>query len=438
MIRKNVLKSIIANQHNQVKHEVLLSRKLDLPINTGKIIVLTGVRRCGKTSLLKLALSKIHNLGVDVRHTIYISFDDERLDLQVDELDYILQAYRELYPETELKKCYFFLDEIQNVSNWEKFVRRVYDNETTNIFISGSNSKQLGSEIATSLRGRTIQYELYPLSFEEYLLFNNVKLELHSDKNRSIIVKTFYQYLKEGGFPETINRESELRNRILNDYFVVLLFRDIIERYKVTKIYALKYFIKKLIVNIGKPFSINKLHNELKSQGIRIDREYLYDVLGFVEAVYLGQRLYKFDYSIVNREMSERKIYFIDNGLLNAISYHFSDNYGLLLENAVYLWLKQKFGENLFFYNQKNECDFIVFNKDKPAYCMQVCFDLSDLETRQREIEGLISAMTYFKLKSGIIVTAEHEELINQEDMKISIIPAFKLMLNESSVEILN
>lgn len=431
MIRKNVLKSIIANQHSRAKQEALFSRKLDLPINTGKIIVLTGVRRCGKTSLLKLALRKILNLGVDIRNTIYISFDDERLDLQVDELDYILQAYRELYPEMELKKCYFFFDEIQNVSNWEKFVRRVYDNETTNIFISGSNSKQLGSEIATSLRGRTIQYELYPLSFEEYLLFNNLKPELHTDKNRAIIVKTFYQYLKEGGFPETINRESELRNRILNDYFVVLLFRDIIERYKVTKISALKYFIKKLIVNIGKPFSINKLHNELRSQGIRTDREYLYDVLGFIEAVYLGQRLYKFDYSIVNREMSERKIYFIDNGLLNAISYHFSDNYGLLLENAVYLWLKQKFGENIFFYNQKNECDFVVFIKDKPTNCIQVCFDLTDIETRQREIEGLHSALEYFNLKLGIIITAENEEEVTFNQKTIKIIPAYKIMLNE-------
>jgi uncharacterized protein len=431
-VKKDIIKTLIANQHNKTKHDVLFERTVQLPIHSGKIIVLTGVRRCGKTSLLKIALQKVIDSGVHRSETMYISFDDERMDLQPNELDLIMQAYRELYPDNELKDCYLFFDEIQNIDKWEKFIRRVYDHETKNIFISGSNSKQLGSEIATSLRGRTIQYELFPLSFSEYLDFKKVEKEYYSDKNKAVIISQFYNYLKEGGFPETVLMNSEMSNRILNDYYNVLLFRDIVERYNVTKISALKYFIQKLIVNIGKPFSINKIYNELKSQGIKIDRGYLYDVIEFVEAVYLGHRLYKFDFSVVNREMSDKKLYFIDNGLLNSISFRFSDNYGMLLENLVFLWLRQAFGDNLFYYQQKNECDYVVFVKDKARHCIQVCFDISDVETREREIEGLNSALEYFKLKSGIIITAEHEESIVLNGKTIKIQPAYKIMLNQN------
>ncbi len=428
-MRKEIIKTLIVNQHRETKHDVFFERAVKLPVDSGKIIVLTGVRRCGKTSLLKIALQKIIDSGVHKSNTIYISFDDERMDLQTEELDLILQAYRELYPDNELKDCFFFFDEIQNIDKWEKFIRRVYDYETKNIFISGSNSKQLGSEIATSLRGRNVQYELFPLTFSEYLDFKQVDKDFYSDNSKAIIISHFFNYMKEGGFPETIHMNSEIRNRVLNDYFNVLLFRDIVERYNVTKISALKYFIKKLIVNIGKPFSINKIYNELKSQGIKIDRDYLYDVIEFVEAVYLGYKLYKFDFSVVHREMSDKKLYFIDNGLLNSISYRFSDNYGILLENLVFLWLRQIFGDNVFYFQQKNECDYVVFVKQKARYCIQVCFDISDIETREREIEGLNSALDYFNLKSGIIITAEHEEEVVFKNKTIRIVPAYKFML---------
>lgn len=431
-MRKDIIKSLIVNQHKQTKHDVFIERTIQLPVDSGIIIVLTGVRRCGKTSLLKIALQKIIDSGVPKSHTIYISFDDERMDLQTEELDLILQAYRELYPDNELKDCFLFFDEIQNIDKWEKFIRRVYDHETKNIFISGSNSKQLGSEIATSLRGRTVQYELFPLTFSEYLNFKQADKEFYSDKNKALIHSHFFSYLKEGGFPETVHMNSEMRTRVLNDYFNVLLFRDIVERYNVTKIAALKYFVKKLIVNIGKPFSINKIYNELKSQGIKIDRAYLYDVIEFVEAVYLGYKLYKFDFSIVHREMSDKKLYFIDNGLLNSMSYRFSDNYGILLENMVFLWLRQMFGNNIFYYQQKNECDYVVFEKEKAKFCIQVCFDITDIETREREFEGLNSALDYFNLKSGIIITAEHEEEVVFKNKTIRIVPAYKVMLTQN------
>jgi hypothetical protein len=220
----------------------------------------------------------------------------------------------------------------------------------------------------------------------------------------------------------------------LADYYQVLLFRDIVERYNVTRIHALKYFINKLMSNLTKPFSLNKIYNELKSQGIKVGKDNLYEILEYIEAVYLGMRLYKFDYSIVNREMSDKKIYAIDNGLLNAISYQFSENSGKLLENMIFIWLRQLFGDNLFYYNQKTECDFVIFDRDKPIHAIQVCYDLSENSTKKREIKGLLEAMDYFKIEKGLIITAEHEEELVFEGKTISIKPAYKLLVNRSLI----
>ena len=427
MERKILIKNIISTQHNEYDFDNLIDRDTVLPVDTKKIIVVTGVRRCGKTTLLKITRNRIIKSGIRIQNTLFFSFDDERLLLDTGELDLILQAYRELYPGNDIKSCYLFFDEIQNIENWDKFIRRVYDTITQNIFISGSNSKLLGSEISTSLRGRTIQYELFPLSFREYINFNHIKPDYYSDSNKAILINAFSNYLTQGGFPETIGKNRELQQRILNDYYSVLLFRDIIERYSINQIPTLKFFLKKLIVNIGKPFSVNKIFNDLKSQGIRLNKNLLYEILEYVEAVYLGMRLYKFDYSVVNREKSDKKIYFIDNGLLNAVSYNFSGNYGTLLENSFFIWLRNRY-KDLYYFKQKKECDFIIFDRDKAMTAIQVSYTISEKETFDREINGLIEAMKYFNIESGLLVTAETEDRITISNKIINIVPAYKLM----------
>jgi predicted AAA+ superfamily ATPase len=432
MDRKTALKELIQQQHTLPKSDKLFERKIELPLHSDKVIVLSGVRRCGKTVVLKLTRNRLLKNKVPIHKTLFFSFDDERLLLKTEELDLILQAYRELYPQIKLEECYFFFDEIQNIEHWEKFVRRVYDQESKNIFISGSNSKLLGSEIATSLRGRTLLYELYPLDFQEYLQFKKISPDFRNSEQRAVILSAFHDFLRQGGFPETVNRPAEQQRQILADYYQVLLFRDIVERYEVTRIYALKYFIQKLLSNLTKPFSLNKIFNDLKSQGVKVGKDNLYEILEYIEAVYLGLRLYKFDYSIVNREMSDKKIYVIDNGLLNAISFQFSDNLGKLLENAVFIWLRGVYGNNLYYHKQKAECDFVVFDRDRPILVIQVCFDMSDLDTRKRELKGLLEAMEYFNLNEGLIITAEQEETIEKNDKKIEIKAAYKLMLSNS------
>ena len=186
--------------------------------------------------------------------------------------------------------------------------------------------------------------------------------------------------------------------------------------------------------NISTPFSLNKIYNELKSQGVKVSKDTLYEILEYIEAVYLGIRLYKFDYSVVNREMGDKKIYSIDNGLLSVISYQFSDNHGRLFENLVFVWLRKLYGDSLFYYNQKTECDFIVFDRDQPIQAIQVCFDLSNAETRKREINGLAAAMEYFNLSKGVIITMDQEEELEKEGKSIRVMPAYQLMIENKKL----
>lgn len=433
MDKKEVIKQII-NRFHESKLPKLLTRNVELPLNSNKIISVIGARRCGKTYLLYDTIKKIIAGGTKLKNILFLNFEDERLQLQVHELDLIIQAWRELHEGADLTNHYFFFDEIQNIRGWEKFIRRIYDTETKNIFISGSNSAFLSSEIATSLRGRSLPFELFPFSFDEFLRFQNIDNNYYSEKNCAIILNEFKNYLKHGGFPETINLPIIQKTEILRSYFYVTLYKDLIERYQISSTHIIKYFIEKLADNLSKHFSINKIYNQLRSQGLKMDKNLLYQLIEYIENVYLAFPIQRYDYSFSVRSKSDKKSYFIDNGLLNILTHNFSDNLGKLLENAIYIFLKTNYGNiyenNIFYYKDKTECDFVVFDRDKPKYCIQVSYDISQAETRTREIKGLVAALEHFKLNQGYIITAEHEEELTVNDKKIIIKPAYKLMID--------
>jgi hypothetical protein len=425
MIRKEILKEIIIQNQNR-DLSFVFKRDTILPTDSDKIISVTGVRRCGKTHLLLYTIKELMEQKKVAGQIVYMNFEDERLNLQIDELDLILQAYRELYPKTDTREVYFFFDEIQNLPGWEKFVRRVYDSVSRHLFITGSNSSILSSDISTSLRGRSINVELFPLSFKEYLHFKNIEPHYYDPVQKALIANAFNDYIIYGGFPEVIS--SPFRQKILQDYYYVMLYKDLIERYKISNLTVLKYFINRLVINTGKPSSINKIFNELKSAGHKISKDSLYQFSEYIEHIYFSFRLNKFDYSLVKQEQAEKKIYFIDNGLLNSLTYHFSDNYGSLLENAVFLGLRRKEGKNLFFYKDVKECDFVVFDKDQPMELIQVCFDIGNEETLKREINGIEKAASFFNLKKGIVIGSQNElgAFKSPAGIEIEVIPAMK------------
>ncbi|MFZ9659813.1 MAG: ATP-binding protein, partial [Arcobacteraceae bacterium] len=383
-------------------------------------------RRCGKTSIL---YNMINELSQTISRTkiLFVNFEDERLELSQDDLDLILQGFTELYPDQKLSECYFFFDEIQNISGWEKFVRRIYDSISKNIYITGSNSKLLSSEIATSLRGRTISFEIYPLSFNEYLRFLNIEVDYYSSKSLAYIKNSMEKYLKNGGFPEIIFLEPLYANKTLQEYFNVLLYKDLAERYSITNTVALKYFLKRILSSTTKPISINKIYNELKSNNIKIGKNTLYEFLEYSQSIYLALTLYKYETSLVNKELGERKVYTIDIGLNNAVEFRFSDNIGKALENAVYLELKRHELEIYYHTDTKSECDFLIVEKNKVISAIQVTYDMSFEETKTRELKGLIGACKKFNLSAGVIITYDLEDEFIENDINIRIIPFYKL-----------
>lgn len=424
MKKKQLLKQIIRDFHLSENFDVK-PRNIQPPIDTKKIITLIGVRRCGKTSIFYHMINQLIE-KIEKTKILFLNFEDERFELNSDELDLILQAYMELYPSYKLSECYFFFDEIQNIPNWEKFIRRMYDTVSKNIFITGSNSKLLSSEIATSLRGRTLNFEIFPLSFKEYLSFKDIEVDFYSSKSLAFIKNAQESFLKNGSFPEILFLEEIYANKTLQEYFNVLLYKDLAERYNITNTVALKFFLKRIISSSTKQISINKIFNELKSSGIKIGKNTLYEFLEYVQNIYLALTLQKYDNSLINKELGEKKIYSIDIGLNNATEFRFSDDIGKSLENAVFLELKRKEFDIYYYRTSKSECDFLVFDKNTISDVIQVTFDMSDENTKSREIKGLIEACKNFDLKSGTIITFDSEDELIENGIKIKIIPFYK------------
>lgn len=415
---KDTIKSIIKDFHRRGLPE-FISRDIDIPVKSGKVVCVIGPRRAGKTYLMYKVISEIK----DITNVIYLNFEDERLDIKAKDLNLIIDAYFELYPDKKESEIFFFFDELQEIEGWEKFVRRIYDTISRNIFITGSSSKLLSKEIATSLRGRTIAYEVFPLSFKEYLRFKGTEEEIHSTKGKAKVISAFNSYVERGGFPETINMERELYDKTLTAYFEVMIYRDIAERHSISNILPLKLFIKHLISNISKEFTIHKIFNAFKSEGLKISKDTLYKFLGYCEEAYILLPISNFSESFSKQTI--KKSYSIDTGLSRMVSFALSKDIGRLFENVILLELKRK-GNDVFFFNEKGECDFIVKEKDKITMAIQVCYELNE-NNREREIAGLKNAMKRFGLKKGMIITNSQEQAIDS----ISIAPAYKWLLGK-------
>lgn len=427
MKTKELLKQLIVTFQNSLPTDVL-PRELSLPIDSKKIITVPGVRRCGKSSLLLLVINQLLNKEITKEHILFLYFDDERLQFNANNLDEILQAYRELYPNIPLRDVYMFFDEIQMADDWQPFIRRVYEQECKNIFITGSNSRMLSSELSTSLRGRTLQYEEFPLSFKEYCQFTKTDTKYYVAANQAKIINAFKEYLKFGGFPEVVLSQEIYKERILQEYFFVMLYKDLIERYEIKNPAPVRYFIKRIMANLTKPTSINRIYNELKSQGVSIGKNTLYDLIEQTEAIYLFFSLTKYSLSLIKENSGDKKYYCIDTGLRHILLNSQSEDNGKLLENAVFLHLRRTLlpQESIHYYKEKKECDFLITDQMQVTQLIQVSWDIHDQETRQREIDGLLEASAATGCQNLIIITFDEEGEIIEQGQQIQIIPVWK------------
>jgi hypothetical protein len=385
-------------------------RDLAFPDVDQMINVAIGVRRSGKTYLIYQKMKELIASGVSIEQILFVNFEDDRLlPMNGKKLAKLLETFYTMYPQNHDLKCYLFLDEIQNIDEWPLVVRRFYDSKKVRIFLTGSSAKLLSKEIATSLRGRSISTEVFPYSFSEFARAQ--KIEKPKTPWGKKITDQFYQHIKNyfsiGGFPAVQHLHENERRTILQGYVNTVIFRDIVERYKITNTALIKYLIKTLINNVASPFAIHKFYNDIKSQGYKVGKDTLYQYMGYIEDAYLAFSVPLFSESVRKVQMNPQKIYIVDNGLIRANRLEISSQLGSLFENQIYLDLRRK-GKKVSYYLTQDgyEIDFVVEGLDGSLELIQAVWDISDQKTLDRENRALLAAEKELGLK-GKIITPE-------------------------------
>ena len=411
----------------------LHERSLQLPLNKQRIVTVTGVRRCGKSSLLHLTINRLLASGVDKEQILYIGFDDERLaNMDVSDFDEILQAYRLMYPDRPLSSVYMFFDEIQIVKGWELFVLRVYKSYCKNVYVTGSTAQMLSGEMSSALRGWPDEYTEYPLSFKEFIAFKGVKANRYTEEGAALMANMFKSYLLTGGFPQAVlaNVETE-RVKLLQAYFNTMLFRDMIEHYNIsTSPSVVRYFLKRVFNNITKPSSVNNIYNDLKSQGLKLSKDSLYQWLDYACNIFLLHKVPKYSKSIIKQSTSLSKYYVVDFALAKSVLLPQSEEKGKALENAVYMHLARHLNENeqIYYFNEGAECDFVIANDEGVKELIQVCWELDEFNT-PRECGGLCAASAATGCKKASIITCNQAQSIHYGDLQINVVAAWDFML---------
>ena len=426
-----LLEEVIAEFHRYGIPK-LKGRSLDLPLNLSKAITVVGLRRTGKTYLLYQAMQKLLKRGIRLEQLFYINFEDERIgNMDARDLSQIVEIYRKYNSDT--KNMYLFLDEIQNVKGWEKFVRRLLERRDARIFITGSSSKLLSREIATTLRGRSLSYHLFPLSFKEFLKFKDFELRKPLiEDDRGMIKKYLDEYTNFGGFPEIANYDEMLKIRTLQEYLDLIVYKDLVERYGIKKIGVMKSLIKATVKNFGNRISVKKLYNSILASGNELSKNKLYEYFSYLDDIGFVIPVRKFSYSEIESMRSMPKLYVVDNGFLTL--YGMKD-IGRRIENIVAVELmRRKYYYNptqeiAYYMTGNKEVDFVVYEGQRVKELLQVCYDLSDINTKNREIDALVRASKELKCNDLKIITWDYESKEEVEGNKIEYVSLWKWLL---------
>jgi len=378
---------------------VLTPRDVWLPQVAGKAVAVIGMRRAGKTSFMWQQLARRHEQGTPRDGLLYFSFEDERLaGLQTSDLDLLIDEYYQLHPGwRDGRRSAFFLDEIQLVDGWERFVRRLLDTENIELFISGSSAKLLSREVATSMRGRALEAVVTPFSFREALRHagqepatpaSRLTKAQHSQLDHALL-----QYLDVGGFPEAQGLDPRSRLELLRSYVDVVVLRDVVERHNVSQPQVLRWLVQQLLGNAAGAFSINKFHADLKSRGIAVGKDTLHQMLAHLEDAFLLCSVGMATDSVRRRQVNPRKVYPVDTGLMALFDRSGKPNTGHALETAVLHELQRR-GATVGYIHTRSgfEVDFCATLPDGQTWLVQVCHDVSDSDTLTREVRALQDA----------------------------------------------
>ncbi|MBI3032084.1 ATP-binding protein [Candidatus Woesearchaeota archaeon] len=422
---KNILRQILSDHQNQFRREEnIVERELNTHyiFKGNEIIIISGIRRCGKSTFLRLLAKKVEGIK------IFIDFDDVRfVDFDHHNFQDIQELIAEIYGVSQKK--YYFLDEVQNIQYWEKWVNNLYA-QGNKVFVTGSNATLLSSEISTFLTGRNKVVKLFPFSFKEFLKlkdYQNLDVTKLTTEEKGKIYALFLEYFVMGGFPLIIkNNDLELSKQ----YFDDILNKDVINRYKIREVKELKDLILFLFSHVSSQYSYSTLKQVTGIKSLSTIKNYI----DYFQNVFLLSSVQRFDYSIKKQKVSSSKIYALDNSFLKTVAFNFTENLGRRLENLIFIELKRR-DKEIYYHTEKKECDIVIRDGLKIVQAIQVAVHLATPETKKRELEGLLDAMIKYKLSEGLLLTLETEEIIIKGDRKIIVKPIWKWLLENETVK---
>ncbi len=417
------------------KFPKIIDRDISLP-DSPKVRTLIGGRRTGKTYLLYKKILELEAKGIDRKQIIYLNFENPVLDtISYKEIKGIIDIHWSLFPEVMDRRLYLFIDEPQVIEKWERAIRALYDDYGIAIFLTGSSSRLLSREVASSLRGRAITTIVLPLSFREFLRFEGVKYDVDriDSKMQAKLLNYFDKYMQLGGYPEIVLGKARGEEvRVWQDYLDLTLYRDLIERYHIKNTEVLRTLIDLIVSSTAREFSLNKHYHSLKSRGLRVGKETVYEYFSHLIDSFFVFALKRFSYSRRTESLSLPKVYLGDIGFLNLYSIR---NLGARLENIVYLELLRRTYDNpllhLNYWKSERgyEVDFVISENKRVKRAFQVSLTLEDAKTREREIRALLLCMQEFNLKQGIILTREEEGEERINNKMINLIPCWKWLI---------
>ncbi len=423
MISKEALKGILVEQKNRMEEreaEDFISRemlsKVRNFIEPKHCIIITGPRRCGKSVFFSQIIKEFFD------KYYYVNFEDERLaEFKLSDFARLHEVCIELFGESKI----FFLDEVQNITGWERWVRRMYDNNFK-FFITGSNAKLLSKELGTVLTGRHLQFQIYPFSFREFLDFQKFGLK-EEDKylaeRKAIIVKYFSEYLENGGFPEYLKYK---RIEMLQEYFNDMIQKDIVERYNIKNVKQLKELARYLLTNTGNLATYNRLKESTEIKSVNTAIRYA----SYLENAYIVFMVPYFSWSLKKQAVNPFKVYAIDVGLRNAVSFRFSKDVGRIYETVAALEIKRRNYEAFYWKNPgQEEVDFVIKENTAIKMLIQVCYDLNDSGIKEKEVGALLKASKELKCGNLLVLTEDYETEEKIDGKVVKFVPLWKWML---------
>ena len=434
-MNRTTLLTIVAEWLEEGEIPELIPREHALgdPRELKHILAIVGPRRAGKTyfmfQLIRLLLEKG---GCSKKDILFIDFEDYRLGaFTADTIEELLAAFHQVagqYPR------YLFFDEIQNLPRWNRVLRTLHNRRRFKIIVSGSNSRLLGREVATELRGRYEDLLMLPFSFREYLVYRGVSYtpaSLHTAASGTIVA-AFDDYVAHGGFPEVVMAGNEgERRRLLQDYFKTIFYRDVLDRYNIKARYVLDALMTDLLETYSCIFSISRFEKHLKSNGMPGSKRTIANYVGYLQEAFFIIANEKFSFSPRGRIMNPKKLYLTDTGFA-ALGHPFGENKGRILENLVAIELFRR-GADVYYFRNNRECDFVVKQGSGPRRAIQVCWELTK-RNEERELAGLAEACRSLRLDSGLILTYAQEEEREMGGLEVSVLPVWKWLVGRAKM----